>query len=92
MFQLLEFCDTICYYDLILSSEFRRIKICTIKDMREEHVILGEFWTDFGIFHFWSFSTLTTRTVYGNYVYRYISPRKDHKQSDERLSIVLIEV
>ena len=41
MFQLLEFCDTISYYDAILSNEFRTIKSCTIKDMREEHVILG---------------------------------------------------
>ena len=41
MFQLLEFCDTISYYDVILYNEFRMIKSCTIKDMREEHVILG---------------------------------------------------
>ena len=41
MFQLLEFCDTISYCDLIIYSEFRMIKSCTIKDMREEHVILG---------------------------------------------------
>ena len=41
MFQLLEFCDTISYCDLIIYSEFRTIKSCTIKDMREEHVILG---------------------------------------------------
>jgi hypothetical protein len=41
MFQLLEFCDTISYCDEILSSEFRTIKSCPIKDMREEDVILG---------------------------------------------------
>ena len=35
MFQLLEFCDTISYCDLIIYSEFRMIKSCTIKDMRE---------------------------------------------------------
>ena len=63
MFQLLEFCDTISYCDSILSSEFRTIKSCTIKDMREEHEILGEFWTDLGILYFRSFSTLTTRAV-----------------------------
>ncbi len=70
MFQLLEFCDTISYYDVILHSEFRMIKSCTIKDMREEHVILGYFGTDLGILYFWSFSTLTTRAVYENNVYR----------------------
>ena len=77
MFQLLEFCDTISYYDLIIYSEFRVIKSCTIKDMCEEDVILGEFWTDLGILYFWSFSTLTTRAVYENNVYYQISPRKD---------------
>ena len=78
MFQLLEFCDTISYYYLILSSEFRTIyKSCIIKDMREEHVILGEFWTDLGILYFWSFSTLTTCAVYENNLYRPTSPRKD---------------
>ena len=41
MFQLLEFYDTISYCDVILCSEFRTIKSCSIKDMREEHVILG---------------------------------------------------
>ena len=41
MFRLLEFCDTISHYDAILSSEFRMIKSCNIKDKREEHVILG---------------------------------------------------
>ena len=61
MFRLLEFSDTISYYDAILSSEFRTIKSCIIKDMREEHVIFGEFWTDLGILYFWSFSSLTTR-------------------------------
>ena len=76
MFQLLEFCDTISYCDLIIYSEFRTIKSCTIKDMREEHEILGEFWTDLGILYFWNFSTLT-RAVYENNVYREILPRKD---------------
>ena len=56
MFQLLEFCDTISYYYLILSSEFHMITGCYIKDMREEHEILGEFWTDLGILYYWSFS------------------------------------
>ena len=55
MFQLLEFCDTISYCDLILASEFRTIKSCIIKDMREEHEILGEFWTDLGILYFLEF-------------------------------------
>ena len=41
MFQLLEFCETIPYCDLIIYSEFRTIKSCTIKDMREERAILG---------------------------------------------------
>ena len=50
---------------------------CFIKDIREERMILGEFWTDLGILYLWSFSTLTTRTVYENNVYRQISPRKD---------------
>ena len=63
MFQLLEFCNTISYCDLNISSEFRTIKSCTIKDMREEHVNLGYFWTDLGISYFWSFSTLMTRAV-----------------------------
>jgi hypothetical protein len=44
--------------------------------MREEHEILGEFWTDLGILYFWNFSTLT-RAVYENNVYREILPRKD---------------
>ena len=91
MFQLLEFYDTILYHDVILFSEFRIIKGCIIKDMREEHVILSEFWTDLGILYLWSFSTLTTRAVYENNVYRQISRRKDTKQSDKRFSIVLIE-
>ena len=39
MFQLLEFCDTISYYDLVIYSEFRVIKSCTIKELREEDVI-----------------------------------------------------
>jgi len=77
MFRLLEFCDTISYCDANLSSEFRTIKSCIIKDMREEHEILGEFWTDLGILYFWSFSTLTTRADYKNNVYHRISPRKD---------------
>ena len=41
MFQLLEFCDMISYCDLSICSEFRTIKICTKKDMREEHAILA---------------------------------------------------
>ena len=62
MFQLLEFCDTIQYHDLILSSEFRMITGCFIKDKREERMILGKFWTDLGNLYLWSFSTL--RAVY----------------------------
>ena len=77
MFQLLEFCDTISYCDVILSSEFRTIKSSTTLDMREEHEILGEFWTDLGILYFWSFSTLRTCAVYKNNVYRPISPLND---------------
>ena len=77
MSQLLEFCETISYCDLIIYSEFRMITSFTIKDMREEYVILGEFWTDLGILYFWSFSTLTTRAVYENNVYYQISSRKD---------------
>ena len=60
--------------------------------MREEYMILGEFWTDLGILYLWSFSTLTTRAVYENNVYRQIPPWKDHQQSNKRFSIVLIEV
>ena len=63
MFQLLEFCDTIQYHDLILSSEFRMIKDCFIKGLCEEHMI-GGFWTDLGILYLWSFSNLTTHAVY----------------------------
>ena len=76
MFQLLEFCDTIWYHGLILSSGFCIFKDWFVKDMREEHEILGEFWTDLGILYFWNFSTLT-RAVYENNVYREILPRKD---------------
>ena len=56
MFQLLEFCDTISYCDLILSSEFRAIRSRNIKDMREERVISGEFWTDLVILYSVGFS------------------------------------
>ena len=41
MFQLLTFCDMIPYCDLSICSEFRTIKSCTKKDMREEHAILA---------------------------------------------------
>ena len=44
------------------------------KDMREEHMISGGFSTDLGILNFWSFSTLTTRTVYESSLYRQILP------------------
>ena len=70
MFQLLEFCATISHCDLIIYSEFRTIKSCTIKDMREEHAILGLIWTDLGILNFRIFSILTTRAVYENNAYR----------------------
>jgi len=65
---------------------------CFIKDIREERMILGEFWTDLGILYLWSFSNLTTHAVYENHVYRQISSRKDPCQSDKRFSIVLIEI